>query len=282
MYGSLVEITGAQAVAYSEDDMKRLGFVGTGAITSAIVKGLANSNLKDWPIIVSPRSRERAEELAAAISSVAIATDNQAVVDGSDMVFLAIRPQIAPEVIRSLSFHDGQFIVCLVAGMKVGTVAHMINAKVSVTRAIPLPSVEQCACATPILPVHEAVKEVFDALGSTLPVENETVFDSYVAGSAVMATYFGIVKSAADWMQANGLDAAEADHYVRNLFGNLGAILRQRPHLTLDELRRDHTTPGGLNELVHELFVSSGGSKALGIGLDAVLERIAVKLRRQD
>lgn len=257
--------------------MKRLGFVGTGAITSAIIKGLAKSELRDWPVIVSPRSRERAEELAAAILSVTIAADNQAVVDSSDMVFLAIRPQIATEVIQSLSFHDGQCIVCLVAGMKIGAVAHLINAKVSITRAIPLPSVEQCACATPILPANEAVKEVFDAVGSTLQVEDETVYDSYVAGSAVMATYFGIVKAAADWMQENGLDSADADHYIRNLFGNLGNILRQRPHLTLDELREEHTTRGGLNEMVHEHFFSAGGGVALRKGLDAVLDRITTK-----
>ena len=260
--------------------MKRLGFVGTGAITSAIVKGLAETALRDWPVIVSPRSRERAEELADAITSVSIASDNQAVVDGSDMVFLAIRPQIALDVIRSLSFRNGQYVVSLVAGMKVGTVASLINANVNIVRAIPLPSVEQRTCATPILPANEAVKEVFDALGSTLQVGDETIFDSYVAGSAVMATYFGVVKSVAEWMQGNGLDAADAARYVRHLFGHLGDILRERPHLTLDELREDHTTRGGLNELVHERFVSSGGSKALGNGLDAVLNRITMKPAR--
>lgn len=56
--------------------------------------------------------------------------------------------------------------------------------------------------------------------------------------------------------------------------------MRDRPHLILDELREDHTTRGGLNEMVHELFVSSGGLKALVIGLDAVLERIAGKQTR--
>ena len=110
--------------------MKRLGFVGTGAITSAIVKGLAETALRDWPVIVSPRSRERADELADAITSVSIASDNQAVVDGSDMVFLAIRPQIAPDVIRSLSFRHGQYVVRLVAGIKVGTVANLSSAHV--------------------------------------------------------------------------------------------------------------------------------------------------------
>ena len=89
-----------------------------------------------------------------------------------------------------------------------------------------------------------------------------------------MATYFGIVKAAAGWMVANGVETGDADRYFRNLFGNLGDIMRERPELSFDQLRKDHTTRGGLNELVYEHFINRGGSRALSEGLDAVLDRI--------
>lgn len=254
--------------------MMRLGFVGTGVITSAIIKGLAKSDLKDWPILVSPRSRDRAEELASTIPSVAVAADNQAVVDGSDMVFLAIRPQVAPEIIASLSFRDGQSVVSLVAGLPVETIAALINAKVSITRTIPLPSVERRACVTPIMPPDIKVARLFDALGSTIQISDAHVFDAYVAGSAVMATYFGMIETAANWLQRNGLNHADADKYLRNLYGNLGDTLRENPDMPLDMLRRDHATAGGLNEMVHDRFIAQGGGVAFEAGLDAVLERV--------
>ena len=254
--------------------MKRLGFVGTGAITCAIVKGMPKSALKDWPIAVSPRSRDRAETLAAAIPSVSVAADNQSAVDASDIVFLAIRPQIAVEVISALRFHSGQVIISLVAGMAIETVKSIVPPGIPVIRAIPLPSVEACACATPVMPPHADATTIFNALGSAISVTDEAQFDGYVAGSAVMATYFGIVKAAADWMVANGVAEADADGYFRTLFGNLGDIMRQRPGHSLDQLREEHTTKGGLNEMVHEIFLDEGGATALCKGLDAVLARI--------
>jgi pyrroline-5-carboxylate reductase len=253
---------------------KRLGFVGTGVITSAIVRGLAESGLKDWPVIVSPRGREHAQALAATVPSVRIAADNQAVVDDCDMVFLAIRPQIAPEVIKALTFRDGQTVVSLVAGVSIETLAGLIKANVSIIRTIPLPSVERRACVTPIMPPDSIVAEVFDALGSTIQIFDTEVFDGYVAGSAVMATYFGIVETAVGWLERNGLNKADADVYLRNLFGNLGDTLRSNPELTLDQLRLDHATRGGLNEMVHDRFLAAGGGKALETGLDAVLKRV--------
>ncbi len=252
----------------------RLGFVGTGAITSAIVKGLAGSCRSDWPVIVSPRGRSIAEELAASVPSVRIAADNQDVVDQSDMVFLAIRPQIAQEVISSLAFQNGQSVVSLVAGLSVPALERLIPASVEITRAIPLPSVEIRTCVTPIMPPNPAVAAVFDALGSSIGVSGPVEFDGYVAGSAVMATYFGIIETVVKWMQANGLDQADADIYARGLFGNLGDVLRARPDLTLDALRAGHTTVGGLNEMVHDRFVGEGGTRALVTGLDAVLARV--------
>lgn len=253
---------------------RRLGFVGTGAISSAIVKGLAGSSLKDWPIAVSPRSRDRAEELASTVASVSVATDNQAVVDQSDIVFLAVRPQIAAEVLQSLKFRDGQSVISLVAGMQVSTISDLIKTRVDITRAIPLPSVEQRACVTPIMPPSAEASEIFDALGSTIQISDPGIFEGYVAGSAVMATYFGIVKVVGDWLCRNGLNENDADIYLRHLFGNLGDILRARPELDLDELRADHTTIGGLNEMVHMHFVKNGGPGALESGLDAVLARV--------
>ena len=252
----------------------RLGFVGTGVITGAIIKGLAISDLKEWPILVSPRSRERADALTATFASVQVAADNQAVVDASDMVFLAIRPQIAPEVIRALTFRDGQTVVSLVAGLSIEAMADLIDAKVSITRTIPLPSVERRACVTPIMPPNSSVAEVFDALGSTIQISDPDVFDVYVTGSAVMATYFGMIEIAAEWMQKNGLDRADADTYLRNLYSNLGDTLRANPDIALDTLRSEHATAGGLNELVYDRFLAAGGGGAFENGLDAVLERV--------
>lgn len=252
--------------------MLKLGFIGTGTITAAIVRGLKGSNLAAWPIILSPRSTALSAELAAGLAGVAVASDNQQVVDQSDVVFLAIRPQEAEAVIRPLRFRPNQRIISLVAALDIDTIKQWTGV-ISVTRAIPLTFVEQRVGVTPIMPPDATTAEIFRALGGSIEVPDRNAFDGYAAASALMGTYFGFIEAAQDWLVANGLKESDAGLYLRNLFGSLGDVLRQKP-LSLGELREAHSTRGGLNEHVFLRFIEAGGGSALGDGLTSVLARI--------
>ncbi|MGO8658826.1 NAD(P)-binding domain-containing protein, partial [Rhizobium ruizarguesonis] len=78
----------------------------------------------------SPRSAHIAATLADEFAAVRIAKDNQDVVERSDMVFLAIRPQVAEEVVRALSFRDSQMVVSLVAATERQALSEWIAADV--------------------------------------------------------------------------------------------------------------------------------------------------------
>ena len=68
----------------TEGGTMRLGFIGTGTITTAMVTGLCTAAETPEHILVSPRNAERAAGLAEAFTQVAVAKDNQEVIDGSD------------------------------------------------------------------------------------------------------------------------------------------------------------------------------------------------------
>ncbi|MEY4696390.1 MAG: hypothetical protein RIT14_818 [Pseudomonadota bacterium] len=252
----------------------RLGFVGSGAITAAMVEGLSGGPLRDWPIVLSPRNAAVAADLAARFGQVRVAADNQAVVDGADMVFVAVRPQVAEAVLAGLRFRPGQSIVSLVAALSVARVAELTGGLSPVVRAIPLPFVAARTCVTPIHPADAAVAAIFDDLGGTIAVEHIAEFDAYGVTSALMATYFGLVDTAAGWAAQQGLPRAAAERYLRNLFGNLGDVLRRHPDLPLPVLREEHSTRGGLNEMAHLRFEAEGGAAALRAAMAAVKARI--------
>ncbi len=252
--------------------MHRLGFVGTGTITAAIVRGLKRSDLASWPVVLSPRNTTLSMELASSLPGVTVAADNQKVVDQSDVVFLAVRPQDAEDVVRPLRFRQDQHIISLVAALDIDVIRHWTGAS-SITRAIPLTFVEQRVGVTPIMPPDATAAEIFRALGGCIEVADLNAFDGYAAASALMGTYFGIIEAAQDWLVANGLKESDADLYLRNLFGSLGDVLRERPH-SLRELRSSHSTRGGLNEHVFLRFIEAGGGSALDGGLTSVLARI--------
>lgn len=251
---------------------QRLGFVGTGAITAAMVRGLKASGLSDWPIVLSPRNAEVAAALAGSLPGVTVATSNQAVIDNVDIVVLAVLPQTVEAVVHPLRFRPEQRIISLVAATGVETIRGWTGVA-SVTRAIPLPFVEQRRGVTPIFPPDETAARIFTALGHCIETMDIDSFDAYAAASALMSTYFGIAEAARDWLVAGGLPAADSELYLRDLFGSLGDVLRASP-LSFAELRTGHATRGGLNELAHDRFVAGGGPAAIADGLSAVMVRL--------
>ncbi|MEZ5798449.1 MAG: pyrroline-5-carboxylate reductase [Paracoccaceae bacterium] len=251
----------------------RLGFVGTGAIAEAMVQGVKGSDLADWPVTVSPRNAAVAARLAQ-LPGVTVGADNQAVVDGADIVVLSVLPGQAEQVLRPLRFRDGQTLLSLVAATPHQALQGWLDRDLAVVRATPLPFAARQACVTPVFPPEPLAMRLFDALGAAVPVTTQAQFDGYSAGSAIMGTYFGLVDTAIDWLQAQGLPRADADAYMRSVFGNLGDVLRANPQATPEELRLDHSTPGGLNQQVHDRFTAAGGGDALRGALDSVMARL--------
>ncbi|MFZ5710070.1 MAG: pyrroline-5-carboxylate reductase [Pseudomonadota bacterium] len=249
----------------------RLGFIGTGTITAAIVRGLKASDARDWPVVLSPRSADIARSLAA-LPGVAVAESNEAAIEGAETVVLAVRPQVAEAVLRPLRIRHEQQVVSLIAATPARLISEWTGAR-QVCRAIPLPFVEARRDVTPVFPPHPPAMRLFDALGTALPVEDQASFDLYAALSALMGSYFQVLETASAWAEAHGLPPGDARAYLTGLFDNLGRVARKSPR-SLSELRSEHSTAGGLNEQAAAEFVRHGGAEALAGALEGVLRRI--------
>ncbi|WP_112436920.1 pyrroline-5-carboxylate reductase [Rhizobium sp.] len=252
----------------------KIGFVGTGTITEAMVKGMLGSSLDLSKITVSPRNGEIAARLAASSPLVEIGADNQAVVDAADILFLAIRPQISEEVTRGLRFRAGQSVVSVIAATDRAKLEDWIDAPVEITQAIPLPFVAERAGVTAIYPGNDTVAAIFSALGSAVACETRAEYDLLAAASSLMATYFGILDRTTGWLADQGMPADKARAYLAPLFLSLAQQAVKHGETPLDELKEEFSTKGGLNEQVFEDFDHKGGSSALIAALDRVLARI--------
>jgi hypothetical protein len=127
----------------------RLGFIGTGTIAAAIVEGLSKAEVSSLEIVVSPRNATIAQELEARFANVRVAKSNQTVLDASDLVVLAVRPQVAEEVLRGLRFRRVHHVVSLVATWPIDRVRSMVAPATTVARAAPLPFVANLIGPTP-------------------------------------------------------------------------------------------------------------------------------------
>jgi len=254
--------------------VQSIGFVGTGAITEAMVRGLLLEPACVSQIVISPRNAEVAARLDREFSAVRIAADNQAVVDGSDVVVLAIRPQIAKDVIESLRFREGQTVISVVAATERASLLDWIGADVHLVQAIPLPFVAERQGVTAIFPPDPLAARLFDRLGRAVPCDSRKEYDLLAAGSALMSTYFGILESASIWLSENGLQKDKARAYLAPLFESLARRANASDAENFATLGDEFATKGGLNEQVLADFDRHGGRAALHRALDGVFARI--------
>ena len=65
----------------------KLGFIGTGKITSSVVTGICRSKISFKKILLSPRNRNVAKKLKKQFRKVSIAKNNQEIVNSCNWVF---------------------------------------------------------------------------------------------------------------------------------------------------------------------------------------------------
>ncbi|MCZ4093272.1 pyrroline-5-carboxylate reductase [Ensifer psoraleae] len=200
---------------------EKIGFIGTGAMTDAMVRGLLAEPAAVPHVMVSRRSADISAALATEFPQVIVSVDNQAIVDGCDTVVLAIRPQIAEEVIRPLRFRDGQKVISVVAATSRSSLLEWIDANVHLTQAIPLPFVARRKGVTAVYPPDVDTTAVFNVLGSAVECETKAEYDLLAAASALMAMYFGIMHRTTEWLAENGLPEEKGRAYLASLFASL-------------------------------------------------------------
>ena len=87
-----------------------LGFLGTGAISEAMVRGLCGNAGYSNPILVSGRSQARSERLSSDYHQVEVITENALLVEKSDWVIVAVLPDQVEATLGELTFRfSGQF-----------------------------------------------------------------------------------------------------------------------------------------------------------------------------
>lgn len=252
----------------------RLGFLGTGTITEAVVTGLCKTHFRGAAIVVSPRSDKVARRLAAEHANVAIGSSKQDVLDRSDIVFLAVRPQVVEDVVGALAFRPDHHVISFVAAVPLGRIGELIGLPVRLSQALPLPFVADLQGATAIHPADAVADAVFSALGTAVQVESKLHFDLLTATSALMGTYFGVLDAASGWAERKGLPRAAGDAYLRQLFSGLAHVASSKPTTSFIDLVGEHSTKGGLNEQVLADYQNLGGLDALQKAFDRVLARV--------
>jgi pyrroline-5-carboxylate reductase len=236
----------------------RVGFVGVGAIATAIVDALMSGpHADEIDIVLSPRSAPRSAELAARHRQVLVAPYNQLVVDAADIVILAVLPDQMAALCSSLSFREEQVVVSLAAGWPPSLLAEHVDPAATVCQMIPLPMIALHTGPVVICPRVRRVEHLLEGCGEIVTIEREADLIVLSCASATMSTFLAFENTVIDWSIKHGLDAQTAKDYMAGLFLGLATEAMHAGHERLREMPYEYETPGGLNEYLRRSLTTA-------------------------
>jgi len=225
---------------------QKIGFIGTGNMAQAIIRGMIQTGIIPADqILASNRSIGKLQRLVEEFDSIYAATSNEELVENSDIVILSVKPQDLLGAIEPItqSFHDGQVVICLAAGIKMQVLEkHLPQCRL--VRLMPnTPSLIGRGIIGYYLnekdeSLEALVEDLFSPLGYVLNNEDEEQFEALmVACSSGTGFVFEMMLYWQDWIIEHGFDPEVAKRMTIETFLGASQLASQSLHLGVEELQ---------------------------------------------
>lgn len=230
----------------------KIGFIGGGNMAEALIRGMLRGAFPATQLLVTDPSAERRRLLGERFG-VVCGTDNRALVAECDLLVLAVKPQLANEVLTELAsaFTGAKLLISILAGVATVTLEELLGGAPRVVRAMPnLPAVVG-AGATALCAGRHALSEdlasarhLFEAAGS-VQVVLERQMDAVTGLSGSGPAYvFTVIEALADGGVLEGLPREVAQALaVQTVLGAAQLVKESGEHPAA--LRDRVCSPGG-------------------------------------
>ena len=252
----------------------KLGFIGTGKITSSVVTGVCRSKISFKKIMLSPRNRNIAKMLKRNFRKVSIAKNNQEIINSCNWIFLAVTPKVGQKIIRNLKFKSGQTIISFISTMTLPQLKKAIKVKATILRAIPLPPISLRRGPVPLFPPNKKARNFFNKLGTTVEIRNEKLSKNFWSTSGMMAPFNELLSTMSNWLVKRGVKRDKAQQYITSLFAALSEDAVVNSKKDLKYLVKESQTPRGLNEQGVKELRKAGFYRSTEKTLNSILKRL--------
>jgi pyrroline-5-carboxylate reductase len=231
---------------------KKIGFIGTGKMGEALIKGIIHARLVSSKNIYASDMDLAKLKILENELKINICKGNCDAVINSDVLIIAVKPPIVPAVLSEIkSSIKNQLIISIAAGVTIETYEKNLPPKTKVVRVMPniAATVEEAASA--ISPGSAVTKEdtaiaasIFNAIGKTVQLQ-EHLMDAVTGLSGSGPAYiFMIIEALADGGVHEGLDRNTARLLAaQTVLGAAKMVLDGASHTA--ELKDMVTSPGG-------------------------------------
>jgi pyrroline-5-carboxylate reductase len=241
---------------------RTIATVGSGMMAEAMIGGLLRVGLVEPSQVVAAHRRAERRDHLASEYGIRTVTDNVSAVEGSDVILLAIKPQMLARVGREIGPHleRGQLVLSVLAGATTVALTGFLGHD-QVVRSMPNTPARLGHGMTVWYATPETTDEqraqaraLLSALGAELEVDDERMVAMATAVSGTGPTYVFLVMEAL-------IDAAVHLGFPRHIAHDLvvetldgSTVFARQSGMHPAELRNMVTSPGGTSAAaLHEL-----------------------------
>lgn len=257
-----------------------IAILGGGNLGKAMARGLAQAGFLDkGTITLTNKQVSWMEELEG--SGVDLTDDNQKAIANADIVILAVQPRQLNDLlfeIKSGLNPEKHVVASVVTGVSISEIQAQLGDQISIIRVMPNTAIAKgesmtCIATNGHKKGLDEVKDIFDAMGSTLVINEKLMQAATVIGASGIAFFLRYIRAATQGGVEVGFHPEEAQQIAVQVAKGAAALLDgtgDHPENAIDKV----TTPmgctiAGLNEMEHH-----GLSSAVIQGIKTSYKRI--------
>ena len=234
--------------------MKKIGFIGSGKMASAIIKGLISSGFATPEVLMA--TQLEADSLLQKTSELGIKVilDNKELAKVSDVIFIAVKPNQVINVLSEISefISSDKLIVSIAAGITTEKIEKSLPENTRVVRVMPNTPALLGEGMSGIVAGEKAteddvkyIENLFNTIGKTIVVKGESQMDivTAISGSGP-AFFYKVINDIALAGEKLGLDYEKSLLLsIQTAIGSAKMALHR--DITMEELIANVATKGG-------------------------------------
>ncbi len=241
---------------------KKIGFIGAGNMASAMMNGLIKAEIVEKnSIYVSDLDEQKINILKE--QGVNASTKNKEVIDNSDIIIVAVKPNIYPIVLKDIATtttNQGLIIVTIAPGLSIEYVKSFFEFDVKVVRTMPnTPALvgEGMTVTCYESPVtkeeYELVNMIFTSIGKVESLDEKYMNEVVAVNGSSPAYVYIMIEAMADAAVMRGIPRDMAYRLVsQSVLGSAKMVLETEEHPA--KLKDMVCSPGGTTiQAVYEL-----------------------------
>ncbi len=258
----------------------KIAVVGTGNMGAALVKGLVEKSVYSQNISIFDADKKKMEALRKS-SNVKAAKSNRLCVTLADVVILAVKPQILPEVIQDITTAVGKdtLIISIAAGVSMAKIESAFKKPVCLIRVMPnMPALVGSGMSVYSMGKHTSPKHrrlaeaILSAFGEVALVPERSLDLVTALSGSGPAYFFLLAEKMIEAAYELGMKVDLAKKLVYQTAFGSGRILAQSDE-DPEELIARVASKGGTTEAALKMFQKKGFGKVVQDAVKAAYKR---------